>query len=340
MAKNCPPGCGCGKHVHVVRTFYDKQCLECGGPFVAKRVDARFCSGGCHREWYERENKDRLRAKRAQWAREHRGEVREIQRQYDQRHRGERLLQYAEVGADPERAAARQAAHREYYKANRERILARAKERRSQELSAKKSYQAGADWDALFNAFWVAQDGKCYLCGTDLERDVPQAVHLDHDHSCCPLARSCERCRRGLACQACNYIIGRAKDDPARLRRMADSLEKALEGVRLRMKQPRQPRLGEIKHDLTCEACSEPFQSRMSNTRCCSSKCYERLRYQERLKGQDGRYARTCPVCGREFMARTPRGTYCTKLCAHKVYEARKAAKEVPVGQQDLPFSA
>src|SRR5580693_3712901 len=59
MAKNCPPGCGCGKHVHVVRTFYDKQCLECGGPFVAKRVDARFCSGSCHRQWYERENKDR-----------------------------------------------------------------------------------------------------------------------------------------------------------------------------------------------------------------------------------------------------------------------------------------
>jgi hypothetical protein len=340
MARNCPPGCQCGKHVHVIRTSYGKQCQGCGESFIAKRVDARFCSGTCHREWYNRENREKIQEKNRRWAQTHRAETREIQRRYDERHRGERRLRYAEVSADPEQATARQAAARQYYLANREHILARAKERRPQDLTAKKSYQAGTDWETLFNSFWETQGGKCYLCGDDLQRDVPKAVHLDHDHSCCPLARSCERCRRGLACQDCNRLIGWAKDDPDRLRRIADGLEAANEAVRSRMQQPRLPRLTEILHDLACEDCGSPFQSRMSNTRCCSAKCYRQLRDKERQEGNAGRYPRTCPECGRDFMSRTPGGTYCSKLCSNKAYVARKAAKQVPGGQQGLPFPA
>lgn len=76
------------------------------------------------------------------------------------------------------------------------------------------------DWAAL----WAAQDGCCYLCGDDLTEG---AAGVDHDHRCCPRNYSCRGCRRGLACDNCNSAIGMARDDPARLRRMADALEAA-----------------------------------------------------------------------------------------------------------------
>jgi hypothetical protein len=77
------------------------------------------------------------------------------------------------------------------------------------------------DWMAI----WDAQDGRCYLCGDQLEL---QSAHIDHDHSCCPKNYSCMFCRRGLACPACNQLIGMAAEDPVRLRRIAANLETAL----------------------------------------------------------------------------------------------------------------
>ena len=67
-----------------------------------------------------------------------------------------------------------------------------------------------------------AQGGRCYLCGDKLPYDK---AFIDHDHSCCPQGKSCPACRRGLACDSCNTLIGYARDDPARLRRIAANLE-------------------------------------------------------------------------------------------------------------------
>jgi len=72
---------------------------------------------------------------------------------------------------------------------------------------------------------WQSQEGRCYLCGENL--DPSGVVVVEHDHSCCPRNRSCRICRRGLAHDNCNTTIGFAGDDPARLRRMADALEAA-----------------------------------------------------------------------------------------------------------------
>ena len=82
-----------------------------------------------------------------------------------------------------------------------------------------------------------AQDGRCYLCGDELAYD--QAV-IDHDHTCCTPTRtrktaSCAWCRRGLACDLCNTIIGMAGDDPERLIRIARSLAAVLPAVRVRI---------------------------------------------------------------------------------------------------------
>lgn len=137
---------------------------------------------------------------------------------------------------DPERV---RAWHAEYRKRNREKVNAQTRAWRARNPEKTREWRARdrekqrvwqtrrvhgmepEDWAAL----WAAQDGKCYLCGADLARS--KAVNVDHDHSCCPQGRSCQACRRGLACHGCNVAIGMADDDPARLRRMADALEAA-----------------------------------------------------------------------------------------------------------------
>ena len=77
----------------------------------------------------------------------------------------------------------------------------------------------------------AAQDGRCYLCGGQLGRRLV----VDHDHSCCPEGFSCPACRRGLACDRCNRLIGQVDDDPALLRRIADALEAASGPARARI---------------------------------------------------------------------------------------------------------
>jgi hypothetical protein len=72
------------------------------------------------------------------------------------------------------------------------------------------------------------QDGRCYLCGEPLDLTKPRTVHVDHDHTCCPGSRSCGECIRGIACDPCNRGIGYFRDDPQRIRRVADQLEAAI----------------------------------------------------------------------------------------------------------------
>jgi hypothetical protein len=77
------------------------------------------------------------------------------------------------------------------------------------------------DVASLIATLWEEQGGKCYLCGIYL---VPWRVVLDHGHGCCGPTRTCARCRRGLACDYCNKIVGFAHDDPEVLRLIADNL--------------------------------------------------------------------------------------------------------------------
>lgn len=63
----------------------------------------------------------------------------------------------------------------------------------------------------------VAQGNRCAVCRDEFP-DL-RAVHIDHDHSCCPGSpdQSCGACTRGLLCKACNLMLGYAYDDPERL---------------------------------------------------------------------------------------------------------------------------
>jgi hypothetical protein len=48
---------------------------------------------------------------------------------------------------------------------------------------------------------------KCWICKSS------DAVHIDHDHSCCSGVWSCGQCVRGLLCSNCNTAIGLFKDN-------------------------------------------------------------------------------------------------------------------------------
>lgn len=78
-----------------------------------------------------------------------------------------------------------------------------------------------ADWEALL----ASQGGVCAGCGTDTAGGHG-SFHIDHDHNCCPGIKSCGKCIRGLLCCACNQGIGFLGDDPERLRKLANYIEK------------------------------------------------------------------------------------------------------------------
>jgi Recombination endonuclease VII len=185
---------------------------------------------------------------------------REYRRQYylanRERIKADRKARY---DADPEKA---RAAARAWYQANRERAGEKAKQwqsanpgkvdaalRRHRQTpkfrETRKRYQRGPvhrknqrvwvhgpDVEAHFAAMWDAQDGCCYLCRAELTRDL---ARIDHDHTCCPRGRSCSACRRGLACDRCNTLIGQVGDDPALLRLIAGNLERVLVPTRERI---------------------------------------------------------------------------------------------------------
>lgn len=102
--------------------------------------------------------------------------------------------------------------------------------------AAAEARRHGRDIAQALMAMWQAQGGRCYLCEEPLPAER-RKVHVDHAHTCCGPKRSCGFCRRGLACDRCNNLIGRAGDDPELLRRIAGNLERILQPVRDRIAQ-------------------------------------------------------------------------------------------------------
>ena len=235
-AKRCEPGCQCGRHPHVIRSRRELTCVECGKPFTAKRSDARYCSRACHYAQYAPANKDKINAGHRRWNEAHPEAVAESKRRNEEMHgdryRGAKRERYETGRADPDERAARQERNRAYYEENADSLRAYARERSRTKRAIDPLYGRkathGTELGPLFESLWEAQDGKCYLCREPLKRNVKRAIHLDHDHSCCGPERTCEKCRRGLSCKECNLAIGWAGDDPDKLRRIADNLEKAI----------------------------------------------------------------------------------------------------------------
>lgn len=71
----------------------------------------------------------------------------------------------------------------------------------------------------------LKQGGSCALC----PRTPGQSENfvVDHDHSCCPGARSCGKCIRGILCRPCNTVLGLVNDSPEVLEEAARYLRTA-----------------------------------------------------------------------------------------------------------------
>lgn len=213
----------------------DKTCPYCEKVFTPKRSDAVYCSPGCSSKGYYRENKEMQLARGRAWMEANPEKRRQYLERFKKRHPDNGKERYAQLRADPERYAEVQEQKRQYYLEHKDEIHERARRQRQRWPTREYNTKHGCDWDELFAQLWHTQQGKCYLCEDPLDRGKYRGIHLDHDHSCCRLGRSCEKCRRGLACMQCNSLIGWAKDDPDRMRRIADNLEAANILVRQRM---------------------------------------------------------------------------------------------------------
>lgn len=68
------------------------------------------------------------------------------------------------------------------------------------------------------------QGNVCAIC----EGVNPSGKNLfvDHDHACCPGARSCGLCIRGLLCSNCNWALGNLREDITLFHRAVDYLER------------------------------------------------------------------------------------------------------------------
>lgn len=93
-----------------------------------------------------------------------------------------------------------------YYAANKEKIAARARE--------KKYNITPEGWEAMF----LAQDKKCALCGTDTPRGKGNQWHTDHCHFSGKV--------RGILCQPCNTALGLFGDNSHTLAQAIHYLEK------------------------------------------------------------------------------------------------------------------
>jgi hypothetical protein len=77
---------------------------------------------------------------------------------------------------------------------------------------------------------FAEQGGVCAACGQPETVVVKQTgkvrgLAADHDHKCCPGAKSCGKCFRGLLCTKCNPTLGFVNDDVETLKKLIAYLE-------------------------------------------------------------------------------------------------------------------
>lgn len=109
--------------------------------------------------------------------------------------------------ADPEQSRRRHKESQRRWKA--------ANPERHRELNFKSKYGITfAERDAML----VAQGNKCAACGTSEPGGKYKTWHMDHCHK--------TKRNRGILCHGCNVSLGHMKDDPEKIRCLADYIER------------------------------------------------------------------------------------------------------------------
>jgi Recombination endonuclease VII len=70
------------------------------------------------------------------------------------------------------------------------------------------------------------QGGICAICGGPQTSYSRLFFDIDHDHECCPGAKTCGKCIRGLLCHPCNMGLGAFRDKPETLQAAIEYLQK------------------------------------------------------------------------------------------------------------------
>jgi hypothetical protein len=119
---------------------------------------------------------------------------------------------------DPERYKAYQ---RKWYAQNREKMRARGKERYAQKWAIWLKYKYGITAER-YHEMLAEQGHKCAICRTDEPggRFKNKRFHVDHCHATGAV--------RGLLCNACNHLLGCARDVVSTLHAAAAYLERRL----------------------------------------------------------------------------------------------------------------
>jgi hypothetical protein len=104
---------------------------------------------------------------------------------------------------------------------NQEKVRARGKAyyRRNTEKWRADQLRAFGLTQEGYDRMLAAQGGGCAVCGGEQITKGKKWLSVDHCHETGVV--------RGLLCNNCNNALGHAKDDPARLRTMADYLERS-----------------------------------------------------------------------------------------------------------------
>lgn len=103
------------------------------------------------------------------------------------------------------------------YHANGDRLRGQCKICRT-EQQRMTQYTLSSEWYA---DKFESQGGACAICKVT---DVPLVI--DHDHRCCPGKTSCGLCVRELLCRDCNLGLGYFDDDPERIQRAIEFLDR------------------------------------------------------------------------------------------------------------------
>ena len=150
-------------------------------------------------------HKEEESAKTRAWRLAHREEIRAKWRATYQAHREERS----------------QAKAKAYCRAHREKLNAKNKAYRLAHPEKTREHHLKQNFNLTleeFDAMLKAQGGGCAICRTTEWPGYAHQPHVDHDHK--------SGLVRGILCARCNYLLGNAGDDPARLRAAAAYLER------------------------------------------------------------------------------------------------------------------
>lgn len=175
------------------RTSRARSCGWCRDPLGAKRTDARFCSARCADDW---SNHQRSVANRRAVRATHKP---------------------CEACGEPipvERRANAAYCSPECKSSSRSTVSPRARRTSS---AYNRQYTYGITSEE-FDALLAAQDGKCAICGTSDFPGRGNAPHVDHCHAGGGI--------RGILCHFCNLGLGNFRDNPERLRKAAEYLER------------------------------------------------------------------------------------------------------------------